>query len=156
MIISCINPDIDFRVLFSEALLEKMILLGKSFYPKEFGGILTGIREKDFWVIVDIEVPTKFESQKSGFIRHADFLNDYLQKIFVESNSKIEYLGEWHTHPNGSTQFSLQDLSSMKEIANNPEIKNTTPLLIILGIGNDIKYQCYSLKSNQLIKFNHI
>ena len=99
MIISCINPDIDFKVLFSEALLEKMILLGKSFYPKEFGGILTGIREKDFWVIVDIEVPTKFESQKSGFIRHADFLNDW-PPARTGTNFDIQ-LGSYNaaTHP---------------------------------------------------------
>ena len=154
MIISCFNSELNFKVLFSDALLEKMIRLGKMYFPKEFGGILTGIKSDEHWIILDIEIPVKFESKKNGFVRHPDFLNDYLQESFVMSNSKIEYLGEWHTHPNGSTQFSSQDLTSMKEIAENPDAKNGTPLLIIIGLGIDIQYHLYSFKSEYLFKLN--
>lgn len=154
MVINCLNSESSFRVLFSESLLEKMIRLAKEFYPNEFGGILTGIKEKNCWIITDIEVPTKYESNKSNFVRYPNFLNDYLQKIFDISNSKIEYLGEWHTHPNGSTQFSSQDLLSMRDIAENSEINNRTPLLIILGLNKDVNYQCYYFIGNQLVKLN--
>ena len=154
MIISCFNSELNFKVVFSDALLEKMIRLGKMYFPKEFGGILTGIKSEEHLIILDIEVPVKFESNKNGFVRHPDFLNDYLQEIFVKSNNQIEYLGEWHTHPNGSTQFSSQDLTSMKEIAENLDVNNVTPLLIILSINPSTDFQCYSFKSNQLIKLN--
>jgi len=151
LIISHSNKE--FTILISEYLLNQMYRIARSHLPNEFGGILIGVKYSDFWHITDFEVPTKYTHSKTGFTRNADNLNSYLKDIYQKSNGTIEYLGEWHTHPFGSTMYSANDFNSMSEIAKEESTKNGTPILAILSIHrvkNQYKFYCY--QDNRLIE----
>ena len=130
-----------------------MFIIARSHLPNEFGGILVGVKYNNFWHITDFEVPTKYALSKTGFIRNADNLNAYLKDIYQKSNGKIEYLGEWHTHPFGSTTYSANDFNSMSEIAKEENTKNETPVLAILSIQRrKNNYKFYRYQNNRLIE----
>jgi integrative and conjugative element protein (TIGR02256 family) len=130
-----------------------MYIIARSHLPNEFGGIFVGIKYNNFWHITDFEIPTKYTHSKTGFTRNADNLNSYLKDIYQKSNGKIEYLGEWHSHPFGSTMYSTNDFNSMSEIAKEENTKNRTPILAILSISHK-KNQCkfYHYQGNCLIE----
>ena len=52
---------------------------------------------------------------------------------YANSNGKIQYIGEWHTHPQINPYPSKLDLISLSEITNSS--KHINVLLIIGGIG---------------------
>jgi len=103
-------------------------------FPKEFGGVFTGVNRGNLTFIDDILVPDKFENGKTVFVRHPGSLNERLQSIFKESNGKVTYIGEWHSHPNSSATPSSTDNVAMREIAENEKIGNQNPVLVIVKI----------------------
>lgn len=142
MIIEFLNPKNQQKLFIADSLLTQMTNTANKHFPKEFGGILTGIKEKDFWIITDFKTPANFKNSSSSFTRKVKKLNQYLAKIFRSSNGKLQYLGEWHTHPKGTTQNSKKDLVSMKEIANEPNVTTDKPIMIIFSLHpNKLKNQ---------------
>jgi proteasome lid subunit RPN8/RPN11 len=50
------------------------------------------------------------------------------------TNGEIEYLGEWHSHPNGPTTPSSTDINAMEIIAKDKNINMDRPLLMIAEV----------------------
>ena len=48
----------------------------------------------------------------------------------------LTYLGEWHTHPKGTTQYSYADSQAMLCIANDKNVALATPLLFIISLND--------------------
>ncbi len=63
-------------------------------------------------------------------------------------SEKRYYIGEWHSHPNGSTHFSHTDLNAMRQIESCETVTINNPVLLILSIGengvNDYAFYLYS------------
>lgn len=57
-----------------------------------------------------------------------------MNKIHNLTNGEIQYLGEWHSHPNGPTNPSSTDLNAMKEISKDRNINIDNPLLMIAEV----------------------
>lgn len=154
MIIKFLNKKTNHKILVSDSLLTQMIAVADNHYPKEFGGILTGIKEQDFWIITDFETPTDFKNSRSNFTRKVKKLNAYLKEIYLTSKGKLEYLGEWHTHPNGTPQNSKDDLISMAEIANETNVTTDKPIMIIFSLHQSKrtnKFKIYQYTDGALI-----
>lgn len=66
------------------------------------------------------------------FLRSTDGLEGVFQKLFEEKQQY--YIGEWHTHPNGSSNYSTTDLDAMIENANCETVQIKNPVLLILSI----------------------
>jgi len=140
-----------FKVFVSDQLLERMYVLAAEYLPREFGGILTGYRQEKSITIVDFEVPTSFDLKHNEFVRQPESLNEYLQRIYQHSSGLLEYLGEWHSHPNHSAGFSTNDRKSMLEIADDPKIKVNNPLLVILSMMRRANsYKLYQVVNKEL------
>lgn len=104
-------------------------------YPKEFGGVFIGFKSELGFIITDILVPDKYVNARAIFVRHPGTLNERLEEIHKLSNGEIQYLGEWHSHPDGPTSPSITDIKAMKEIAQNNKINIDKPLLMIAEVG---------------------
>ncbi|MDL2239151.1 Mov34/MPN/PAD-1 family protein [Bacteroidales bacterium OttesenSCG-928-K03] len=134
-------------------MLNQMVIISHSYLPNEFGGIFAGIKYDNLWHITDFEIPIIYSHSNLKFTRDAEYLNDYLEEIYQKSNGKIEYLGEWHTHPFGSTKYSTDDLNSMSEIAKEINTKNETPILAIINVSyKKFYYKFYQYQNNNLIE----
>lgn len=131
-----------------------MYKIARTHLPNEFGGILMGYRGEDNDIIIDFDIPELFVQSKTGFTRFADNLNKNIANSYDISKGIIEYLGEWHTHPFSNPGYSTNDLNSMREISEDEKTKNSTPILIILGL-NETTYEhnVYQYCSNNLLMF---
>ena len=114
---------LSFRGLFfkiEDKLLEYMYNKALDAYPNEVGGMLAGRYESKNSVIVEhIVMPKEISESHNEFVRNTAGLEELWAEL---KNESIEYLGEWHTHPNGSSHYSRTDLHAMNEIVKNEYI----------------------------------
>lgn len=119
----------------SEDLLNQLGLIGKDHYPNEFGGFLIGYYTNDNkkLQVTDIILPTQYEGLPFSFYRSSEGIEKVLKELYEQVPQKY-YVGEWHTHPNGSTMYSQTDLNAMISIEQCPTVKIHNPILLIISI----------------------
>lgn len=84
----------------------------------EVGGIILGLRREAGIEIISITKPKKSDfSSPSRFIRNPKGHKDIAIREWKKSNQTIDYIGEWHSHPIGSSLPSCIDLANWKKIA---------------------------------------
>ena len=124
------QKDINRYLLFPKGLFQKIETALLQHYPKEFGGIFIGYKSPDFDAVLveDILLPDKYKNGKAEFIRHPQSLNERLDALFKESNGRIEYLGEFHSHPNAPALPSKVDDKAMAKIAKASKVTTDNPI----------------------------
>ncbi len=125
------------ELIVDQSLVDKLGAMGIEHFPNEFGGFLIGKYSSDFNTlhINGFILPSKYKSFPYLFERSSDGLEKKLDKLFTEENQY--YVGEWHTHPNGSTQFSQTDLNAMIEIGECETVYIKNPILLILSVSKE-------------------
>ena len=142
-----INKYKNVELIITEKLLTQLGEYGKKHYPNEYGGFLIGNYSYDLkqLYVSDFVLPKKYKGIATLFERSVDGIKEIFEKIF--SNTKQYYVGEWHTHPNGSTMYSQTDLQAMITIEECKTVKIKNPILLIICVDNngllDIKFYLY-------------
>lgn len=119
-------------IWLSQAVALTMQSHGENFYPLEVGGVLLGWRDGEHRIVTGLVGP----GPKSLHGRHA-FVPDHLwqvdqiRKAFTETGGDLDYLGDWHSHPNGAAQMSAMDDSTLSRIAR----RVANPLMAIVAGG---------------------
>lgn len=143
-------------LIFSEVLLNKIGCLGMKHHPNEFGGFLVGKYSEDFKKlhVDDFILPKKYRGHPYTFERSTIGLEEQLEKLFLEKNQY--YIGEWHTHPDGSINYSQTDLIAMREIAQYGKVTILNPVLLILSISKSKinAYKFYIYKDKTLLAYD--
>lgn len=95
------NIDRKYYVLFSDPAMEKMLALRQhSGGSTEAGGVLVGYRRNPHLEIVDVTTPApKDVRTRTRFKRKDPSHRRFVEKQWRSSSRLIDYLGEWHTHP---------------------------------------------------------
>ncbi|NQZ19474.1 MAG: Mov34/MPN/PAD-1 family protein [Bdellovibrionales bacterium] len=124
----------DLKLIVDENLLAEIGRIGIEHYPNEFGGFLIGNYSQDFKTLYlnHIILPKKFVGHPCKFERSIEGLENMFEELF--NNKGQYYIGEWHTHPNGSTRFSQTDYNAMVSIAEHRTVSITNPILLILSV----------------------
>lgn len=127
------QKDLSHSIMISAQLINHIDGILTSYYPKEFGGIFIGFKSNIYNTVVieGIIIPDRFENGRSFFVRHPASLNKRLELIFEKHNGKIDYVGEFHSHPASPALPSSTDIKAMNEISVNQEIKTNEPILMI-------------------------
>ncbi len=128
----------EFTVEIDSSLLEDCFIECDKSSNYETGGILIGNYSDDMRTAVIrslSKAPIDSKIGKMSFKRGIKGLIDVLNKKWDESGEY--YLGEWHFHPNSSSQPSGTDLRQMKELSRHKKLKCPEPILLIIG-GNSI------------------
>lgn len=103
----------------------------KCFYHREAGGQLFGKSSRGHWVIEDATGPRK--DDRRG--RFSFMPNRALEQREIEAFHArgLEYLGDWHTHPEKEPTPSTKDMDTINSIVR--ESKHHLPgfLLCIIG-----------------------
>jgi integrative and conjugative element protein (TIGR02256 family) len=133
----------DLFILLPERIYREIISHAAKLYHNECGGILIG-------KVIDKETT----SSPTLFKRIADFFNNALQQLFIQTKGKTYYLGDWHSHPDAAPIPSGTDYKAMEEIALNPRIRTETPILLILSY-TDRKQEerCYLYHDKKLLAY---
>jgi len=102
--------------------------------PNETGGIVLGYWAADDAVATVLIGPGPGARHWStGFAPDDAYQDSCLAIEYEGSGRRIEYLGDWHSHPGSSATLSLKDRATLKRIAADPDARCPRPLMLILG-----------------------
>ena len=100
--------------------------------------------------IEKVVVPVEKLTGRTTFMRKTNGLEKVWEQLSQEG---LRYVGEWHSHPNGSTQYSGSDLAAIIDIEKEVAIEN--PILMIVGVRgcrlSALTFYCY--KNNKLLEY---
>jgi integrative and conjugative element protein (TIGR02256 family) len=106
-------------VLIEPQVLQRLVTfrqLGPS--APEAGGILLGYRRGPHAHVFDVTVPTKRDVRsRFAFSRHGADHQRVATRRWKQSGETMDYVGEWHTHPEDNPSPSNVDLQHWREIA---------------------------------------
>lgn len=133
-------------------MFNQIQLQAEAEYPNENGGMLAGRYSVDRHTVYieKVVVPVEKLTSRTTFKRKAKGLEKVWEQLVKDG---LRYVGEWHSHPNGSTQYSNTDLTAMVDIEKEVTIAN--PLLLIVGVRGDglSAHTFYCYKNNKLLKY---
>ncbi|AMM50709.1 hypothetical protein TH61_05305 [Rufibacter sp. DG15C] len=152
-----VQAETGLRLRVSSRAVETILSSSYSHFPNEYGGLLMGTYSEDLSeaMVLDVVLPSKFKSTPVSFTPDTDDLNERLIRFVRDNGKTAEYLGEWHSHPNGSGQYSPKDLASLKDIAESATVALKNPILLIAsGQKGKMKLNFYLFIENKLYKFS--
>ena len=118
-------------VIIKNLAIESIIKESSRFYIRETGGILMGQIDKEKIIITHASGPGPDAKHGfSGFRRDVWYCQEFINKVYDETNGRITYVGEWHKHYNYPVPSHI-DNDTMLEIASTPECRLNQPLLLI-------------------------
>ena len=122
------------ELTIDDELIDKISKSGVEHFPNEFGGFLVGKYSDDFssLSITDFILPKRYNGSRYLFERSSKGMKSFFSNLF--KMKKEYYIGEWHTHPNGSTRYSDTDLNAMINIEDSPNVNIMNPVLLILSV----------------------
>lgn len=124
-------------LLVDENLLDEIAKVGIDNYPNECGGFLVGKYSEDSMelYITGSILPIRQKASSLFFERSSEGMKETLNELYRQKQHY--YIGEWHTHPNGSTMYSQPDLNAMIEIESCNTVNIENPILLILSVDRE-------------------
>ena len=115
-------------------------------HAAEAGGILLGFRRGEHLHVALATPPgPRDRRSKYHFFRAAEFHAQIAHSEWVKAHETMDYVGEWHTHPENHPQPSALDLQEWRQICQ----RRKDPMVFIiqgllgrwigLGFGRDIR-----------------
>lgn len=151
-----INSHKNVSLEYEEDLISKIESLALEHYPNEFGGFLIGYYSDDLktLVLTDVLSPNEYKSHRVLFERSTEGIKEKLFELF-KLNEKRYYVGEWHSHPDASSMYSLTDLNAMQSITESETVRIKNPILLIVSINNQKlkNYTFYLYDNNKLLEY---
>lgn len=146
------NKDISLKI--SQNVLDEMHSKALASFPNETGGMLAGHISDDCHeaVVECLVIPSKTESSHVSFLRETEGMEQTWKEL---TECGLTYLGEWHTHPNGTTKYSYTDCQAMAGVVSDTNVALETPLLFIVSLdkNNITDEQPYLYDKGDLLKF---
>lgn len=114
--------------------MNTMIAEAERWEPHETGGALVGYEIEDGAVITDlVDAGPAAVREAAAFRPDADHQLNEIGRLYTASGRLNTYIGDWHTHPDGSPEYSRIDLRAMKTVSRSAESRCAFPLMLILG-----------------------
>jgi integrative and conjugative element protein (TIGR02256 family) len=119
------------------------------------GGILIGskIIDKNEFIVDRISEPTsKDKPTRLSFFRAKNPTQKIINNAWLESDGALNYLGEWHTHPENIPNYSEIDKKNWVKIAK--KSKQLLPYLFFIIVGIvEISVWAIEIKNRQNLIF---
>ena len=114
--------------------LTNCMLSGK---PNETGGVLVGsfdLQNRIVYIVDTVPSPPDSEEWPTLYIRGCQGLKKSLDDIYEVTNGMLEYIGEWHSHPDMSpTSPSDDDLQVFSWLTGLMDSDGLPALMMIVG-----------------------
>ncbi len=94
----------DWKLVTDRGLLDKLKLLRLTGLPAETGGVLLGtwdLTSRIVYIADTIPAPPDSKKRVTSFIRGCEGLLDKVAHAGRATSGMLQYVGEWHSHPNG-------------------------------------------------------
>jgi integrative and conjugative element protein (TIGR02256 family) len=124
-------------VVWDEGILDKLRWLRGEKLPRETGGALLGCWDlsRQLLYVVDVTgAPEDSIERATAFIRGSKDLPRWIAETSRLTGGSIEYVGEWHSHPDGyPTSPSNDDRKVFHWIEEHLSIDGLPPTMLIVG-----------------------
>jgi len=123
------------RLWMPKSIFDVMVDEAEKKKPLETGGAFMGYVANNHDVIITdmIGAGENAIHNKYSFVPDQEYQLKEMEDIYCKSNCMNNYLGDWHTHPSGTTNLSLKDKKTLTSIAITPESQNLNPIMVILA-----------------------
>ncbi len=126
-----------FQIVWHDGVVDKLRWLRGEKLPGETGGALIGCWDLSRLTLYIVDVtgaPSDSVERPTAFIRGSKELPEWLQVISRITGGAGEYVGEWHSHPDGyPTNPSDDDRKVFQWIDEHLSIDGLPPAMLIVG-----------------------
>ena len=127
-------------VSWDALLVDKLMRLRSNRLPKETGGILLGSYDQGrraIYIVDALPSPTDSQEGRSSYIRGTRGLKEDVNRIVDITDGMLEYVGEWHSHPEGyGVEPSENDRRLLEWVKQGMETVGHPGLISIVGSNN--------------------
>ncbi len=102
----------DWRIVLSQQVLDRVLTCRADRLPNETGGILLGgvdHARRCVHIVVALASPPDSEEWPTMYIRGVKGLKEARGRIVKATAAHLDYLGEWHSHPEGASARPSKD-----------------------------------------------
>lgn len=134
----------DWTIVTDRQVFTKALEFRAGKLPKETGGILVGsfdAQRKMLYVVDLLPAPPDSKEDRSSFVRGTEGVSEKRQEISDISAGWLDYVGEWHSHPEGcGCNRSPDDCRQCVWIADYMQVEGLPGLMLIVS---DSEYMFY-------------
>ncbi len=102
----------DWRIKLDLALVQRLQELRQGKLPNETGGVLIGsfdMHRRIAYIVDTIPSPPDSDEWPTLYIRGSKGLRRKVESIVNRTDGALQYIGEWHTHPDGASTKPSDD-----------------------------------------------
>lgn len=122
----------------------------------ETGGLLAGYWTNDEVVVTDVIGPgPAAKHDRFNFEPDYRWQSEVIGSFYDENEGRLTYLGDWHTHPAGTTDPSSLDIKTIRNIADNKAARAARPLMLILGNTLDV-FSLHCMVSGNMVSISDV
>ena len=122
-------------VIYDDGLSETIRALRQARLPNETGGVLLGafdVERRMIYVVDTISSPVDSQERKTLYIRGTEGLRERLEHAQTRTLGQLEYVGEWHSHPDGySCMPSGDDLTVLSWLSSHMNADGVPGVMMI-------------------------
>ena len=107
----------------------------------EAGGIILGkkVVNREEYILTEITVPSSGDKRsRFSFVRNKKSAQNVINRKWKETDGVVNYLGEWHTHPENNPIPSEIDRALLRQIINDKS--NAFPKVTLMIVGTHSIY----------------
>lgn len=120
-------------IVVGQEHLADMLAEGRRTLPYETGGVLMGYATADRITVTAIVGPgPRAVHRRHSFTPDAEWQAQRVAELYERSGRLDTYLGDWHTHPNGTTRASLTDWLAASTIARSRDARCPNPVMVVV------------------------
>jgi proteasome lid subunit RPN8/RPN11 len=127
----------EWKVFLDGHLEQQLDQLRRKDLPNETGGILIGmtdVERRTIHIVAGLPVPADSDCYPCCFIRGSKGLRTEWERIRTVTQNELDYVGEWHSHPDGATIApSSDDKKVMKWVREHMGAEGGPGLVLIAG-----------------------
>lgn len=123
------------NIWISQQFIDEIITDIEKYAPLETGGIFFGYCADNGDVVVTDLIDAGADAKRSGysFEPEQEYQLAEIERLFILSNGKTTYLGDWHSHPDSSPVLSRKDEITLLKIALSTEARCPAPIMVVVG-----------------------
>lgn len=128
-------------IKYDAALVDKLKQARLAALPNEIGGSIIGITDLKAGTLVIVDVlptPPDSQSSPSHFIRGEKGQQEALEEVQGRTARVVDYLGEWHSHPDGVPARPSQNDESLLNTVHRKMSVEGLPALMVIVASNEV------------------
>jgi integrative and conjugative element protein (TIGR02256 family) len=139
------------RCYLPATVADAMVVEATVHAPRETGGVMLGVCSGgEMWVQEVIGPGPAATHEPHRFVPDAAYQQERISEAYEASGRRVDYLGDWHSHPGMSVYLSETDVRTLREIAHHAPARQPQPLMVVLGHGDPWRIGAWRLTRGQL------